>query len=94
MYRLTQRAESDILAIGRYTQDKWGVDQRRQYLSQLDTVLRTLAKNRGLGVKRDEIRNGARSHVIASHVIWYRIVHKDIEILRILHHAMDPENHL
>lgn len=94
MYRLTPLAEADILAIGRYTQEKWGVNQRREYLSQLDTAFRRLAANPTSGVKREEIRSGARSHVVVSHVVWYRIIRKDIEILRILHQAMEQENHL
>lgn len=94
MYRLTPLAEADILAIGRYTQEKWGVAQRREYLSQLDTAFRRLSENPALGVKRDEVRSGARSHAVASHVVWYRTVRENVEVLRILHQAMEPESHL
>ena len=36
-FTLTNMAKDDLKEIGRYTQKRWGRDQRDQYLTMLDT---------------------------------------------------------
>ena len=36
-FRLSAKAVEDLKAIGQYTQKKWGIEQRKKYLSMLDS---------------------------------------------------------
>ena len=43
----------------------------------------------GMGQGRDELEPGLRSFVVSSHVIFYRALEDNIEILRVLHAPRD-----
>jgi toxin ParE1/3/4 len=94
-FRLTNAAEADLLGIGRYTRERWGEAQCRRYLTQLDERFHMLADNPALGTASDDIRPGYRRFPEGSHVIFYRSVESGlVEIVRVLHERMLPENHL
>jgi len=82
-------AEADLTAIGRYTADIWGVDQKARYLGQIRSRFLQLRSKPDLGRARDEIRHGYRSVSTGRHVIVYREMDDVVEILRILHDRMD-----
>ena len=91
-FSLTKRAMADLIEIGRYTQKRWGVEQRNKYLTMLDSSFQQLAVDPLKGKNCSEIRQGYRKMNTGSHVIFYRQKHKDmIEIVRILHGRMDIE---
>jgi toxin ParE1/3/4 len=46
-----------------------------------------------LGRACDDIRPGYRRYAEGSHIIFYREVRSDIEIVRVLHGRMDPDRH-
>lgn len=91
---LTQKAKDDLKAIGRYTQEKWGRDQRNRYLTMLDEKFHELAVNPMKGRDCSAIRAGYRKHEAGKHIIFYRQMENSfIEIVRILHERMDiPTN--
>jgi toxin ParE1/3/4 len=93
---LTQKAKADLKAIGRYTGDRWGREQRNRYLAMLDKSFHELAENpAGKGRDCGDIRPGYRKHRAGQHVIYYRPVDAGcIEIVRVLHGRMDAERHL
>jgi toxin ParE1/3/4 len=94
-FSLTNRALEDLREIGRYTQERWGRDQRRNYLSQLDRYFHALAENPSQGQRCDEIRTGYRKFPSGRHVIFFRSLGTGaIEIVRVLHERMDVETHL
>ncbi|SEF55737.1 type II toxin-antitoxin system RelE/ParE family toxin [Nitrosomonas ureae] len=94
-FTLTQKARTDMLSIGRYTRKQWGKVQQRRYLSQLDSTFHDLADNPTSGRACDGIRVGYYKYGVGKHVIFYRHAEKDrIEIVRILHHRMDIEQHV
>lgn len=43
-FRLTEAAKEDLRSIGRYTQTRWGREQRNLYLANLDASFHLLAK--------------------------------------------------
>jgi len=94
-FSLTQKALSDLLEIGRYTQKQWGTEQRNTYLKILDDCFHQLATNPSKGKDCSEIREGYRKSKAGSHIVFYRQSqnHK-IEIVRILHERMDYETKL
>ena len=92
-YRLSVRARSEIADIARYTESRWGRDQRNEYLAALRDRLDLLATHPEQGMSRESLRAGYRSIAFRSHVIFFRAV-RPIEIARVLHKRMDPAKHL
>ncbi len=89
-FSLTKQALEDLRDIGRYTQERWGREQRRHYLALLDRSFNDLAENPSQGQRCDEIREGYRKFPSARHVIFYReSVGAGIEVVRVLHERMD-----
>jgi len=94
-FTLTNKAFADLKAIGRYTSEQWGREQRNLYLKMLDATFWHLAANPLNGKDCSDIRNGYRKFNAGSHVIFYRQLSGDtIEIVRILHGRMDCETRL
>ena len=42
----------------------------------------------------DDIRPGYRRYLAGSHLIFFRVVSDDIEVVRVLHQRMDHEQHM
>jgi toxin ParE1/3/4 len=93
-FRITAKAIGDLRYIGRYTQDRWGREQRNNYLSMLDSCFHTIAYQPRIGVACDNIRSGYRKYHVGRHLLFYRQINNHIEIIRILHDSMDMESHL
>lgn len=92
-YRLSRRAEADLMDIGRYTLEARGEAQFVRYMDELESCCRMLAENPGLGRPCDHIRPGLRRIREGKHVIFYRQHAEGILIVRILHGRMLPERH-
>ena len=100
---LGSEAEKDFIRILAYTRDTFGSRQEVVYetiildaLAELDTGPAVFGS-----VARDDLRPGIRSlHVSrhrrpGRHVIIYRTRHENvIDVIRILHDAMDFERHI
>ncbi len=94
-FTLTKKALSDLLEIGRYTEQNWGREQRYKYLSKLDDCFQQIAESPNLGRSCSEIREGYRKITVGSHVVFYRQkTDSEIEIVRVLHRRMDFESKL
>lgn len=91
---LTRAARADVKEIGRYTQETWGVDQRNRYLGQLDACFQRIGRDPRLGKLAEDVRPGYRRIHEGRHVIYFRCVGDEVEIVRVLHDRMLPENHL
>lgn len=91
---VTAAAEADLRAIGRFTADTWGLDQKARYLAQIRDRFRQIRATPGLGRPRDDIRPGIRSLAAGRHVIFYRNAEDLVEIVRILHDRMDLHGRL
>jgi toxin ParE1/3/4 len=101
--RLGDEAEADFTRILRQTADTFGKRQVRIYQTTLTQALAALhAGPDVLGSSaRDEIQPGLRSLHIARkgrrgrHFIMYRpVAGQVIEVVRILHHAIDLARHI
>ena len=90
---LTTKALEDLKSIGRFTENKWGRDQRNKYLTMLDSTFNSIAHQPGVGTICDYIRPGYRKYHVGRHLIFYRQGDTCIEIIRILHDSMDIERH-
>jgi toxin ParE1/3/4 len=93
-FRVTPRAFEDLKTIGRYTLRQWGRDQRDAYLRGIDARFHWLARHPQSGRKRDEIAPEYRSFPHQAHMIFYLIRDGGIDIIAVLHQAMDVPRHL
>jgi len=94
-FTLTNMAKADLKEIAKFTQNRWGREQRDLYLQMLDVSFQQLAANPLKGKDCSDIRLGYRKLNTGSHVIFYRQTLTDtIEIVRILHGHMDIETRL
>ena len=106
--RLTESAEADFQNILRWTKDQFGEARARVYVQTLSAALQALADGgpTTIGAKaRKEIAKGlftlhvARPSRKGRHILLFRVGQDDarreaIEILRVLHDAMELPRHL
>jgi toxin ParE1/3/4 len=106
--RLTATAETDFQNILHWTKNRFGQAQARVYAKTLGAALKALADGgpTTIGAKaRDEIDKGlftlhvARHGRKGRHFLLFRVGHDEagrdvIEVLRVLHDAMDLPRHL
>ena len=106
--RLTSSTEADFQNILRWTKDQFGEAQARVYAQTLSAALQALADGEPatIGAKaRNEIVKGlltlhvARESRKGRHILLFRVGQDDarreaIEVLRVLHDAMELPRHL
>jgi toxin ParE1/3/4 len=92
-YELTRGAKEDLRKIAKYTEKRWGRDQRNLYIKQFDDDFHLLAKSPSIGKQCDYIKDGYKKFPQGSHIIFYReSIKSKIIIIRILHKNMDVES--
>ncbi len=92
-FRLTSRAESDLVKIADHTIGTFGIEQARRYRDALETCFQTIADNPKLGRAVDKLAPKLRRHQHKSHVVFYLPERKGILIVRVLHESRDFEQH-
>ncbi len=88
-------ARMDLIEIGRFTQKRWGRNQRSDYVRMIASAIGELANRSHTKSDAGSLRPGLRSVRSGSHVIFFRRRgNGDAEVLRILHQRMDFRRHL
>jgi toxin ParE1/3/4 len=91
-YRLSRLAYVDLESIYDYTRQTWSARQADKYYAQLVAEFSALADGSKRG--RDaELGQGVMRALVGSHVIFYQVSDSRIDIIRILHEAMDAPRH-
>jgi toxin ParE1/3/4 len=90
----TKDAYSDLLDISRFTRRTYGKRQAVRYIEQIEHCCKGLAAGRYRGRPADSISSGLRKQIVESHVVFFRLSNRDVVIVRILHVAMNHEDHL
>lgn len=95
-YLLSRYAERDITQILTYTIETWGIKQFKKYRDLIEESLHLLGTDPQISIsrKRDELFLGCRSYLFGKHIIFYRVQHSNVEIVRILHQRMDVISHI
>ena len=91
-YRLSKLARLDLIEIGDYTVDQWGLEQALRYLDSMENCFGLIAANPKIGRKCDRLRKGYRRIEHEKHVVFYRMDEEGAFIVRILHQRVLPEN--
>ncbi len=89
MYKLSTIAKNDIDQLYNDGVIKFGNNQAKKYLIDLQKCFKLLAKNPKIGKNRTEIKKGLFSFPYISHIIFYRVFNKHIRIIRILYGGRD-----
>jgi toxin ParE1/3/4 len=93
-YVLSPKAQADIEAIWNYSIRRWSLDQAERYVRVIQTEIEQIASDPSRGHSCDEIRAGYRKIPAGSHILFYRVTDRGVDIVRILHRRMDFERHL
>ncbi|HXO70568.1 MAG TPA: type II toxin-antitoxin system RelE/ParE family toxin [Bradyrhizobium sp.] len=93
-YVLSPRARKDIDDICEYTVEHSNVEQAEIYLRQIQRAIETVAADPKIARACDDIRPGYWKYPAGSHVLFFRITAKGINVVRILHSKMDFERHI
>lgn len=91
---LSPAAREDLRAIHQYGSRQWGKSRSDEYMSSLKETLWSLLQYPETGKVRPEFPGEIRGLPVSSHVIFYRIQPKQLEIIRILHARQDVTRHL
>ncbi|MFT5581498.1 MAG: toxin ParE1/3/4 [Psychromonas sp.] len=94
-YRISSEAIQDLRNIWKYTNKKWSKEQADRYFKLVMSEIEFVTTNFHTGKSAEHIREGYRSTIAKSHLIFYKMG-KDcrIDIIRILHQKVDVENKL
>jgi toxin ParE1/3/4 len=90
-FSLTETAKSDLKNIARFTQKRWGREQRNHYLKTLDDCFHQLSNNPNMGKVCGEIRPGYYKLPTGSYIYYRSKSNESIEIVRVLHENMDVD---
>ncbi|MNL66245.1 Toxin ParE1 [compost metagenome] len=91
--RLKPRARRDLNDIWLYSRERWSEEQADRYYAALSDALKSLLVDANRGSPLD-VRRGYRKLASGSHFIYYRAIPAGVEVVRILHQAMDAKRHL
>ena len=93
-YRLTRRAEADLVSIGEQTLASWGIEQCARYLDALEACCQNLADTPLLGHACPDVGAGFRRMEQGKHVLFYKVESDGVLVVRVLHRRMLPRLHL
>ena len=91
---LSPAAILDLQAIAEYTLQTWGVDQESRYLKGLWKRLEEIQAQPEIHKLRQDLTIGCRSSRYQKHVIFFAVQADTVQVIRILHGAMDFESHI
>jgi toxin ParE1/3/4 len=84
-------AEADLLDVWNFIAND-SFEKADQFLQKIDTQLKMLGSNPGMGRKRDSLVPNLRSFPVGNYLIFYRPINQGIEIIRVLHGARDIQS--
>jgi toxin ParE1/3/4 len=91
---LSPSAVRDLQSISDYTLRNWGTEQEQRYLKELWEKLAAVQSNSSSFQLREDLVKSCRSARHGQHVIFFAVQEQTLQIIRILHGAMDFSSHL
>ena len=77
-------SEQDLLDIWTYSARKWSLETADKRLEAINASCDRLRQSPFSGRGRDELRRGLRSVVVHPHVVFYRVIGTNVDIVRVL----------
>lgn len=93
-FRLSVKAEEDLVEIYSYGILQFGYTQANNYVFGLEETLLKLAQSPFMGKQSDFVSKGLRSFVYKSHIIFYQLEDRGVLIVRILNQSRDYNSFL
>lgn len=93
-YTLPPAAQADVGNIWRYVAENWSHPQAERYIRGIQAACEALGDGSRNGQPAGDIRSGYRKAAVGSHVIFYCMREKTVEVTRVLHKRMDVERHI
>ena len=90
----TKAAVADLQSIRYYTLETWGPEQESVYLDSMWNRFEEILADSERWRRREDLFPGCQIAAQGKHVILFRIEGKVIQIVRILHSAMDFKRHV
>ena len=91
---LSPAAIRDLQSISAYTLQTWGAAQEESYLKGLWEKLAAIRSGPESFRLREDLAKSCRSARHEKHVIFFTVQGQTLQIIRILHRAMDFSSHL
>ena len=91
---LTRAALDDLRLIRTYTLENWGETQEQLYLDRIWARFETLRAHPTRFRQRPDLFPGCRIAAQGRHLILFRCDEESLEIVRVLHAAMDLKRHI
>ncbi|NNM75330.1 type II toxin-antitoxin system RelE/ParE family toxin [Sphingomonas sp. ID1715] len=88
------RAEADLIRIEEFSFDNFGALVAEEYMGALERALDRLSQLPESGPEYEGIRPPVRSLSVRKHRIFYDYDGEIVSVVRVLHQAMVPEDHL
>jgi toxin ParE1/3/4 len=91
---LTHAALSDLQSVRAYTLETWGEDQEEKYLNEMWDRFAEILADPTRRRSRDDLFPGCQLAHQGKHVILFRVKGEVLQIVRVLHSAMDFKRHI
>ena len=85
----TKAARNDLLAIREYSLEQFGGDTADTYFLGFEEAFDLISAHPLAGVSRPDLGEGIRCLIYRRHRIFYRCEEDLVQIIRIVHYAMD-----
>ncbi len=93
-YKLTNKADADLVDIYEYGIFNFGIEQSSKYILGFQDKFQFIIEHKELGRSAEELSKNLRRVTYNSHVIFYKILVDYILIVRVLRREMDFRRHL
>ena len=91
---LSCKAQADLDDIRDYSVEQFGVERAILYLDAIEQALRRLLDHSRIGSQQADIGEAVLGYPVGEHRIFYEARPGHIHVIRVLHKAMDVEQHL
>lgn len=90
----TDAAIADLKSIRNYTLDQWGPNQEQAYIDAMWSKFEELTSAPERFRKREDLFPGCQIAAQGKHVILFLVNDDLLQIVRVLHSAMDYQRHV
>ena len=94
IFKLSKASETDLEDIFEYGIFRFGLEQAKKYIFEMEQHFKILSENVNLGRDASALAVGLKRFSYATHVIFYVPVPDGMLVVRILHQSRDFERHL
>ncbi|MEI9414202.1 type II toxin-antitoxin system RelE/ParE family toxin [Mesorhizobium sp. Cs1321R2N1] len=92
--RFSPKAKGDLDDIWDHSLNEWGAERAEAYVRAIHAVIDLVDQFPTIARSASTVRPGLLKYAAGTHVVFFRIGHESITVVRILHQRMDYPRHL